>query len=142
MPAYLPDRHEAGTMNVPGIAGLCAGINYVLSRGPQNILKHEQMLISEIAGSMQGNHELELFCVNSGGQSNVLSFRSKKFGCEELAQMLNDEGVCVRSGLHCSPYAHKSAGTIDTGTVRVSVSPFVTLENAKDFCRILQNLLK
>lgn len=141
MPEFLPDRHEAGTHNVPGIAGLYAGINYILTRGTTAIKEYEHILINEIADSLSALQELELFCGNDKTQSGVLSFRSKSLGCEDIAQRLADEGVCVRSGLHCSPYSHRSAGTLETGTVRISVSPFVTLENAKDFCRILQNLL-
>lgn len=141
MPEFLPDRHEAGTHNVPGIAGLYAGINYILTRGTTAIKEYEHILINEIADSLSALQDLELFCGNDKTQSGVLSFRSKSLGCEDIAQRLADEGVCVRSGLHCSPYSHRSAGTLETGTVRISVSPFVTLENAKDFCRILQNLL-
>ena len=141
MPEFWPDRHEAGTHNVPGIAGLYAGINYILAKGTGAIKEYEHALINKIAGTLSEVEYLELFCGNDSTQSGVLSFRSRSFGCEEIAQKLASEGVCVRSGLHCSPYAHRSAGTLETGTVRISVSPFVTLENAKDFCRILQNLL-
>lgn len=140
MPEYLPDRHEAGTHNVPGIAGLCAGINYVLSVGLENIKQHEQALIHEIINHLKMMDEIELYFGNTDTQSGVLSFKSRIYSCDEIGNMLNKEGVCVRSGLHCSPYSHRSAGTLDSGTVRVSVSPFTTLENAKDFCRILQNL--
>ena len=141
MPDYLPDRHEAGTHNVPGIAGLLAGINYVLSIGTDKILADEFSLISKMASDLSGCSDIELFLGNEKNQIGVLSLRSAKIGCEELGQMLAEEGICVRTGLHCAPYAHKYAGTIDTGTVRVSVSPFTTLENAEDFSRILQNLL-
>ena len=142
MPQFLPDRHEAGTHNVPGIAGLYAGINYVLARGIRTIKEYENALINEITNELSAVDELELFCGDDKTQSGVLSFRSRSIGSDELAQKLAEEGVCVRSGLHCSPYSHRSAGTLETGTVRISVSPFVTLENSKDFCRILQNLLK
>ena len=141
MPDFLPDRHEAGTHNVPGIAGLFAGINYVSSCGLENIRIHEQSLIKEITGCLSEIDYIELFCGDDKSQIGVLSFRCSNIACEELAEKLGEEGICVRSGLHCSPYAHRSAGTLDTGTVRLSVSPFVTLENAKDFCRILQKLL-
>ena len=141
MPEFLPDRHEAGTHNVPGIAGLFAGINYVSTCGLANIRKHEQILINEITERLSEVEGIELFYGDNESQIGVLSFRCENIACEELAEKLGVEGICVRSGLHCSPYAHRSAGTLDTGTVRLSVSPFVTLENTKDFCRILQKLL-
>ena len=141
MPDFLPDRHEAGTHNVPGIAGLFAGVNYVSACGLKNIRSHENTLLKEIACKLNELEDLEAFYADNENQVSVLSFRCKNIGGEELAGKLAEEGVCVRSGLHCSPYAHETVGTIETGTVRLSVSPFVTLENTKDFCRILQNLL-
>ena len=141
MPEFLPDRHEAGTHNVPGIAGLLAGIDYVKSCGVENIRKHEQKLIDEIIRQLDDVEDIELFYGGEESQSGVLSFRSGRVGCEELCGMLSEEGICLRAGMHCAPCAHRSAGTLDTGTLRLSVSPFVTLENAGYFCRILQNLL-
>ncbi len=141
MPGFLPDRLEAGTVNVPGIAGLMAGMKYVLQTGTEKIYEHEQMLLGETVKNLSGIEELEIFAGKKGTQAGVLSFRSKLTGSEELAQMLAEHGVCVRAGLHCSPYAHRSAGTLETGTVRLSFSPFVSLENTHDFCEILQNLL-
>lgn len=141
MPEYLPDRHEAGTHNVPGIAGLKAGIDYVLSRGVEKICQHEKTLLDETVGMMKKIDGIELFTSDSECQTGLISFRSHKLGCEELAQMLSAHGVCLRAGLHCAPCAHQSAGTLETGTVRASFSPFVTLENAREFCGILQKLL-
>ena len=141
MPDFLPDRLEAGTHNVPGIAGLGAGIRFVLAKGVENINRHEQQLLSCVINELGELPQIELYHGQKGTQSGVLSFKCRGMDCEELGRKLAAEGVCVRAGLHCSPYAHRSAGTIESGTVRVSFSPFVTLENAHDFSRILQNLL-
>ena len=54
----------------------------------------------------------------------MLSVRHERAGSEELGEALGSLGVCVRAGLHCAPLAHESAGTIETGTVRLSLSPF------------------
>ncbi len=141
MPDFLPDRLEAGTVNVSGIAGLMAGMDYVLKEGTERIKAHEQHLLEECLKALSDVDGLECFAGEAGTQSGVLSLRSKFVGSEELARMLAEEGICVRAGLHCSPNAHMSAGTLETGTVRVSFSPFVSLENTLDFCGILQNLL-
>ncbi len=141
MPEFLPDRLEAGTLNVPGIAGLHAGIEYILNTGTKTIREHEQLLLEECANCLSKAENIELFRGSKATQSGVLSLRSGKMGSEELARLLAEKGVCVRAGLHCSPYAHKSAGTLETGTVRISFSPFVSLENTLEFCEILQNLL-
>ena len=141
MPEFLPDRLEAGTHNVLGIAGLMAGIQYVQRLGLEKIKKYESELLSTAVNYMKKVDGLELFADSPETQISVLSFRVKNFDCEELAQSLAEKGVCVRAGMHCSPLAHRSANTIDSGTVRISFSPFVTPENVEEFCFILQNLL-
>lgn len=121
MPDYLPDRLEAGTHNVCGIAGLLEGIRYVSSAKPENILRHEQRLLKIMEEELQGSGA-ELF--TGAGQSGVLSLRIPGMDCEAVAQELSTRGICVRAGMHCAPTAHRSAGTLDTGTVRFSFSPF------------------
>ena len=67
---------------------------------------------------------LELFAGED--QSGVLSFRAEGAECEEIAGLLGQRGIAVRAGLHCAPLAHRSAGTLETGTVRISLSAFNT----------------
>ena len=116
MPDYLPDRAEAGTVNVPGIAGLEAGIRTVQRLGPAKIGKKERDLAAS-AGQMLENLGLEVF--RGEHQAGTVSFRAR-LDCEEVAEALAQEGIAVRAGLHCAPLAHESAGTLDTGTVRLS----------------------
>ena len=142
MPAFLPDMHEAGTHNVPGIAGLLAGLEYVAGQGLEQINHYEHELLTACVNELSEIEEIQLFTGSEKTQSGLFSFYSSRMDCEEIAMKLALEGVCVRAGLHCAPYAHTSAGTLEKGTVRVSFSPFVTLENAHDFCGILQNLLR
>lgn len=116
MPAFLPDRGEAGTANVPGIAGLEAGIRLVLEEGPEKIGKRERQMAAQ-ASRMLKKLGMEVFC--GAHQLGTVSFRSDR-DCEEDAQRLARQGVAVRAGLHCAPLAHESAGTLQTGTVRLS----------------------
>ena len=116
MPDFLPDGLEAGTLNVPGIAGLEAGISYVLRTGPENIGRREQKEAKHCAKLLQ-NLGLQVFAGTN--QSGTVSF-VPPMDCEELATALGEQGIAVRAGLHCAPLAHKSAGTLHTGTVRVS----------------------
>ena len=125
MPAYLPDRLEAGTQNAPA-AALAAGIRYIRKRGRASIEAHERALCLHMAELLRKHDDLELFCGPEECQSGVLSLRSRSHGCEELAAKLSAADICVRSGLHCSPLAHESAGTLGTGTLRMSFSPFNT----------------
>ena len=116
MPDFLPDAGEAGTVNVAGIAGLCTGITLVLREGPEKILKKEHQEMRRCVKRL----EKFGFSVFSGeDQCGTLSF-VPDCGCEELAEFLGGQGICLRAGLHCAPLAHESAGTLDTGTVRIS----------------------
>ena len=141
MPEDLPDRMEAGTHNVPGIAGLREGIRYVSAR-ESIICEHERLMLRQLKAGLTGLPELELFYDGKEQcQTGVLSLRSRKLDCEELAQRLVERGVAVRAGLHCSPLGHRSGGTFDTGTVRLSVSPFSTEQEVQETVRILREIL-
>lgn len=116
MPDFLPDRGEAGTMNVPGIAGLEAGIRYVLDKTPAAIGLQEQRTAAKAVQILQ---ELGMEVFSGPHQLGTISFRCG-LDCESAALALAEEEIAVRAGLHCAPLAHKSAGTLDTGTVRIS----------------------
>ena len=70
----------------------------------------------------------------------MLSLRYPGLDCEEAARVLGEKGICVRAGLHCAPLAHESAGTLDTGTVRLSFSPFVTEDQTLRCAEALRSL--
>ena len=125
MPEDLPERLEAGTQNIPGIAGLSAGLAYVSPRMTA-IRAQERALTAVLAERLRECRELERFYAGGEMQTGVLSVRSTRHNCETFAEMLADSGIAVRAGLHCAPLAHRSAGTLETGTVRLSVSPFTT----------------
>lgn len=140
MPPYLPDRLEAGTHNVPGIAGLLAGLRYVLERGPESIAAHEKALLRQMAEQLKNIDSLEVFQSENDSQTGVLSVRSRSCSSETLAAVLNEKGICVRAGLHCAPTAHQSAGTFDSGTVRFSFSAFTECSQIDAACRALLDI--
>ena len=116
MPEYLPDRLEAGTLNVPGIAGLEAGLNYLKKNGIAGILAREHRQLEAAADGLK-NLGMQVF--HGPNQAGTISFLPG-MDCEEAAEALARQGIAVRAGLHCAPLAHESAGTLQTGTVRVS----------------------
>jgi selenocysteine lyase/cysteine desulfurase len=136
MPEALPERLEAGTHNVCGIAGLLEGIRFVSEKGTEAILAHETALLRTAADCLDGSG-LELFTGPEAAQSGVLSLRCPWTDCEELAARLAERGVCVRAGLHCAPTAHESAGTLETGTLRLSFSPFTGEGELARACSVL-----
>lgn len=141
MPDYLPDICEAGTHNVVGIAGLAEGIKYVIKVKPANIGSYEKRLCAIMSGDLKNVDGLEVFSSNNGTQSGVLSVRHDSLSAETLCEKLGRKQIAARCGLHCSPFAHQSAGTIQTGTLRFSYSPFLTAKQVKDACNIFKNII-
>ncbi|NLO48390.1 MAG: aminotransferase class V-fold PLP-dependent enzyme [Clostridiales bacterium] len=130
MPAYLPDRLEAGTHNMPGIAGLYEGVNFILQKKPGNILRHQKKLLVALAAKLRAIDGVQVFASGSAEyQSGVLSFNIEGMNSESAAAKLSEMGIAVRAGYHCSPLAHETAGTLSSGTVRVSFSLFNTIND-------------
>ena len=116
MPDFLPDMAEAGTLNVPGIAGLSAGMTYVKQQGIDRIFAREHQEARRCAKELE---KLGYRVFTGEHQAGTVSF-VPDMDCEEFANNLGNNGIAVRAGLHCAPVAHESAGTLDTGTVRIS----------------------
>lgn len=137
MPDFLPDRMEAGTRNVPGIAGLGAGLQYLRERNLSLDLQREQQMISRMA---DGLVSLGADVYAGQAQAGVLSFRIPDTDPVEAAGQLADSGIAVRAGLHCAPLAHRTAGTFPDGTIRVSVSSLTVPQAAEVFLRRMGGL--
>lgn len=142
MPDELPERLEAGTMNIPAIAGLYAGVKYVSGLGLSNISAHETALKNEFVNQLKSTQDLEIFTAeNPDRQSAVLSLRTAKLDCESLADILGKYDIATRAGLHCSAFAHHTAGTTNTGTLRFSFSAFNTFGEIMQTAEIFKDIL-
>lgn len=119
MPDLLPERLEAGTLNVPGAAGLTEGMRYVKGLGLRRIFEAEHRQAMRCA---RGLEKLGFRVFTGPHQAGTVSF-VPEMDCEEAAERLASRGIAVRAGLHCAPLAHESANTLQTGTVRVSYGP-------------------
>lgn len=130
-PEYMPDKFEAGTLNIPGIYGLNAALKYILQRGIDNICNHEMKLTEYFLESLKQIKEINII-----GQSNcknrtaVVSLDFYDFDNGEVSYLLSkDYGISTRCGLHCAPSAHKTLGTFPKGTVRFSFGIYNTVED-------------
>lgn len=142
MPEYLPDRLEAGTHNMPGIAGLLAGLRFVESRGTRRILAYERALSEKVIEGLLDLRGVRTFAArDSALQSGVVSFAVKDLDAEELAEALGARGISVRGGLHCAPTAHRTVGTAEGGTVRVSMSIFNKDAEVEQFLHELRRII-
>ncbi len=141
MPDFYPDRLEAGTLNLPGILGLQAGIQYVRSKNPEHILIKEKKLIRELFRQLSDYRYIRLFsdADTIDNAAPVLSFTAEDADSETVVRYLSEKyDIAVRGGLHCAPLAHRMMGTLDSGTVRISPSFFTTSNDI----RVLLHSLK
>ena len=136
MPDELPERLEAGTLNVPGYAALTQGLKYLKRVGTDSVFRQEQQSLRHcVRGLVQQG-----FRVFAGvHQAATVSFLPGQ-DCEEAAEVLARQGIAVRAGLHCAPLAHESAGTLETGTVRVSLGFDTTKAQIDAFLRAAAKL--
>lgn len=140
MPDVLPDRIEAGTQNIHGIAGLLEGMRYVRERDIENIAYHERQLVKLLVEELSSCDEMQIFSGSEASQSGVVSIQLKHMSCEEAARRLSEGGIAVRAGLHCAPVAHESGGTLRHGTIRVSFSAFSDARDVMAFADFIRKL--
>ena len=131
MPPYLPDRFEAGTLNLPGVFGLGAALDYLTEQGAA-LRDREHRLAGHLWARLM---ELEedgirvLGALDPAWRTGVVSIDCRKMDNAQLSYLLEqDYGIQTRCGLHCAPVAHQTLGTFPQGAVRFSVGPFNTFE--------------
>lgn len=130
-PPQMPERFESGTHNALGIAGLLAGVRWLMKRGVESLAHHERELGRSFLNGISGIGRLTLYGPQSlEGKVGVHSFRLQGFDPHELSAVLETGyGILTRSGIHCAPLLHEAIGTLASGgTTRISFGPFVTDE--------------
>ena len=124
-PSRYPWRLEGGTCNVPGIAGLAAGVRFLESEGVGAIGKREAALARTLVDELRAIDKVRVFGLAATPETGVVSFRIDGLDVALTGTMLDEfYGIAVRTGLHCAPWAHHAIGTFPEGTVRASMGPF------------------
>ncbi len=136
-PEFLPERLESGTVNVAGIMGIGAGIEFVKKVGIEKIHKKEIGLLKRFCRRLRYQSGIIFYApqIEENHFAPVLSFDINGLTSGETASLLNERGIAVRAGLHCAPLTHKKIGTIENGTVRVAPSLFNTEDEIDYLCR-------
>ena len=134
MPDFMPDRFEAGTMNLPGIVGLYAGLGWIRETGMEQIRSHELALTRQFLEGLKSMdpYEKRLRVVgkkDTEGRTGVVSVQTVRRELAQTAYELDVQyGIMTRVGLHCAPSAHQTLGTFPTGTIRFSFGWWNTRE--------------
>lgn len=146
IPHFMPDRFEAGTMNLPGIIGLNAGLNWLKQTTCSAVKQHELMLTQYfLDGIASLNNENILIAGRRdiSQRTGVVSIQVKNREIAQLAYELDDKfGIMTRVGLHCAPSAHKTLGTYPQGTIRFSFGWWNTREDIEAAVNALEILTK
>lgn len=142
-PEVLPDRYEAGTLNVAGLAGLNAGVRFILGEGVEQIRAKEQELVAHALKILNGLEGTVIYGPGDPArQVGVISFNLSGIGAEEVGYVLDEVyGTMVRVGLHCAPLAHRTIGTLEQGTVRIGLGYFNTLAELDYLGQALQEII-
>lgn len=141
-PTELPDRYESGNLNVPGIAGLAAGVNEILQQGLDAIARHQQALTTQLWGQLSEIPGLQLYGPPPDApRIGVVSFNLAGWDPQELATLLDTQwSIQTRAGLHCAPKMHEALGTLPAGCVRASFGHFSTAEEVASLAAALREL--
>lgn len=135
-----PERYEAGTLPLPAIAGLLQGVRTVEQRGVEAIHAHEASLYRALRDRLSALPGVTLYAPDYVG--SVLLFNIGKLSSDQSARLLDDRGICVRSGFHCAPLAHKTLKTPDHGAVRASLGLYNTLSDIDALYTAVRDILK
>ena len=141
-PLLRPDRYESGTLNLPGIAGLAAGVAYVLDQGLDAIRVHELQLAARIEAGLEDIGGLRVYRPKLRG-TGAVSFNVEQLNPADVGSLL-DVGfdIAVRTGLHCAPLAHQTLGSFPEGSVRVSPGCFNTKDDIDAFLAAMRTIMR
>jgi len=136
-PDFMPDMFESGTLNILGIAGLLASVEFILSTGVENIRESEILLADALLNGLSGIPGVRVYGpLDLTRRTSVISFNIEGMYPSDVSLMLDEEhGILTRPGLHCAPSAHKTIGSFPAGTTRFSPGFFTTMGEIEEAIR-------
>lgn len=138
-PDLVPDKYEAGTHNTPGIVGLNEGVKFVLEKGIDNIRNHEEKLCEYMLNKLEEVPNIVVYGTkDSKKRAAVIAINIGNMDSGEITFLLDSQyQIATRSGIHCSPLAHQTLGTLEQGVVRFSLGYFNTESDIDEAIRAL-----
>lgn len=142
LPESVPERYEVASTDIAAIAGLNASLKWIKKTGIQNIYEKEQENYKRLVELLSRYENIKIIDTIDVKSIGVVSCLFEGYGSDSIGQILSEQNVAVRTGLHCAPTAHKFIGTFPAGTVRFSVSyfnsdeDFDVLEAALDYIEL------
>lgn len=140
-PDFLPDKFESGTLNTPGIAGLCEGIKFIEKTGIKDIQKHEESLIKYLLEELKKLSYVKIYGSTAPeNRSAVVSISIENMDSSQVGYLLNKKDIAVRTGFHCAPLIHGIMGTNKSGTVRISPGYFNTINDIEYIVKVIREI--
>jgi len=143
-PEIFPEGFESGTLNTPGIVGLKEGVKFINEIGLENIRIKKNMLVQRFYDGVKNICGVKLYSRREGtNNSGIIALNIQGIFSNELSSILDKNySIATRAGLHCSPMAHKTLGTLDNGIVRFSFSYFNELQEIEYVVNVLEKISK
>ena len=139
-PEFTPDKYESGTLNVPGICGIGAGVDFIKRNG--DVLKRERAISAYIDKELRKIKDVRVYSAADERHVPIVTFNVNGIPSEQTAKLLAKHNIAVRAGLHCAPLAHKSIGTLKGGAVRAAPGVFTATNDARALISAVKNIAK
>jgi selenocysteine lyase/cysteine desulfurase len=141
-PDFAPDRYESGTLNTVGLAGLQAGIQWILAQGIDSVRQHEVHLTERMIAGLQNIPGVTVYGPRDAHcQTATVSITIHDADPGEIGLLLDEDfDILCRVGLHCAPTAHKTLGTFPTGAIRFGLGAFTTVEDVEQVLKAVEQL--
>ena len=139
-PEAAPERYEAGTLNLPGIAGLTAGVK-VAAEDLSSARERELALTEALLDGLRALHGVTIYGPrDASARVGTVAFNMGDISSADLADRLDARDIAVRGGLHCAPMIHRLLGTLERGAVRASIGRYTAMEEIARFLIVLREI--